>query len=74
MGDATGAGRKDAPTGAPHPPQNFVVLLTGAPHALQIFWAGWDCAGAGARAATVAPQIPQNFSVPVMGLPHDAQT
>jgi hypothetical protein len=63
---------KDAPTGEPHPPQNFVVAETGAPQDGQTFPAG---AGALVRAATAGPpQIPQNFSLPVSGLPHEAQT
>lgn len=60
---------------APHPPQNFVVTLIGAPQVGQVFPTG--CGGAeesGVVKDTGVPQIPQNFSVPAIGLPHDAQT
>jgi len=73
-GEETGSEGEAAPTAAPHPPQNFVVALTGAPQVVQIFPAG--CEGAetvGDGDDMGVPQIPQNFSVPVIGLPHDAQ-
>jgi hypothetical protein len=73
--EETGTESDAAPTAAPHPPQNFVVALTGAPQVVQIFPTG--CGGAenaGDVDSTGVPQIPQNFSVPVIGLPHDAQT
>jgi hypothetical protein len=71
----TGTDWYAAPTAAPHPPQNFVVVLTGTPQEGQVFPTG--CGGAeeaGIVDCTGVPQIPQNFSVPVIGLPHDAQT
>lgn len=41
--EKTGDEGDDAPTAAPHPPQNFVVALTGAPHTVQVF--PTDCGG-----------------------------
>jgi hypothetical protein len=72
--EVTVAAGKDAPTSAPHPPQNFVESLTGAPHDPQNLPAGL-AAGAGAGAAgTGVPQTPQNFSDPVTGFLHDGHT
>ena len=73
--EETGTEGDATPTAAPHPPQNFVVALIGAPQVGQVFPTG--CGGAeeaGDVEDTGVPQIPQNFSVPVIGLPHDAQT
>ena len=73
--EETGTGVNAAPTAAPHPPQNLVIALTGAPQVVQVFPTGCGGAeGAGDLDSTGVPQIPQNFSVPGIGLPHDAQT
>jgi hypothetical protein len=39
-GEETGTEGAAAPTAAPHPPQNFVVALTGAPQVVQVFPTG----------------------------------
>jgi hypothetical protein len=64
-----------APTAIPHSPQNFVVVLTGAPQLLQVILSGGDETGGGTGVDTTGvPQIPQNFSVPLIGLPQDRHT
>ena len=62
-------------TAVPHEPQNFVVVLIGAPQREQDIFSGWDAAGEGCAAGWFGvPHIPQNFSIPVTGLPHEAHT
>jgi hypothetical protein len=64
-----------APTAIPHPPQNPVVALIGAPHPVQVIVPpGVMAAGAGDAGTTGVPHIPQNFSIPPRGLPQDLHT
>ena len=66
---------RTAPTAVPHPPQNFVVALTGAPQFLQVRLSDDETAGKGVGADTTGvPHIPQNFSVLLIVLPQDLHT
>lgn len=65
----TGVVPNAPPTAVPHEPQNFVVVLIGAPQRAQVIFSARGAAG-----WVGVPQIPQNFSIPVTGLPHEAHT
>ena len=47
-----------APTAAPHPPQNFVIALTGAPQVVQVFPTG--CGGAEEAGDVDSTGVPEN--------------